>query len=135
VVDVRGVAVDVCGKCRGVALDAGELQQLQHEAEVARAHKHENATLDLHPKVKLGVVPACTKCRRKTRPEHGFVWDERLYCGSCAPEGSVPYTDELTRAHPSEEPSLTGTYGGVMGDAAGGPRQSALSWLLSKLIS
>lgn len=129
VVEALGVAVEVCSDCAGVALDPGELQQLQRAADA-----HRNEPLDLRPKVRLKVVPGCTACQRRVKPQHGFVWEEQLYCGSCAPEGAVPYTEDMSRAAPSAESSLpenSGHTAAMAADATG----SALMWLFSRVFS
>lgn len=148
VVDVRGVKVDLCVKCQGAGLDAAALARLLPEAvrapeatpapEAPPAPEAVEARallgMDLRPKVRLGDVPVCTACQRKVKPRYGFVWEERLYCGSCAPQGSTPYTDELTKARPSEEPDLVhyfGETGRPLSRAYGG---SAIAWLLSKIL-
>lgn len=128
VVEALGVAMDVCSDCAGVALDPGELQQLQRAAEAYR-----NEPLDVRPKVRLGVVQACAECKRGLKPKYGFVWEERLYCGSCAPEGSVPFSEELAKATPSEAPSApqaSGYNAAIAADATG----SALTWLFSRMF-
>jgi Zn-finger nucleic acid-binding protein len=128
VVEALGVAVEVCSDCAGVALDPGELQQLQRAAET-----HRNEPLDVRPKVRLGVVQACAECKRGLKPKYGFVWEERLYCGSCAPEGSVPFSEELAKATPSEVSSVLRNHGynAAMGADATG---SALTWLFSRVF-
>ncbi|WP_407739909.1 zf-TFIIB domain-containing protein [Hyalangium sp.] len=130
VLEALGIKVDVCAGCSGVGLDAGELQQL-HEA--AAAYRDEG--LDLRPKVQPDTPARCAACERKLKPEHAFVWEERFYCGSCAPEGAAPYTAELTKARPSAMPDVGrgryGLAGGTLDDTA---TESALLWLFSKLF-
>jgi Zn-finger nucleic acid-binding protein len=131
VLEALGVKVDVCGGCSGVGLDAGELEQLRQAAEASR-----NEGLDLRPKVPRDAPPRCASCERKLKPEHAFVWEERFYCGSCAPEGSAPYTAELAKARPSAMPDIgRGRYGLAGGSLDDTPTESALVWLLSKLFS
>ncbi|NOK13807.1 zf-TFIIB domain-containing protein [Corallococcus exercitus] len=139
-VELRDVAVDVCGKCRGVALDAEELARLQKAAEPEPRpqqppptadfeHEYEDRrSLNLLPRVRIGDEPACMTCGRRMDARYGFVWEERLYCGSCAPEGSAPYTDELTKAQPSE------TYGRRARHLNNSAAESAVVWLLSKIF-
>jgi Zn-finger nucleic acid-binding protein len=130
VLETLGVKVDVCGKCSGVGLDAGELEQL-HEA----AARYRDEGLSLRPKVRAGTPSRCASCKRWLKPEHAFVWGERFYCGSCAPTGSAPYIDELTKARPSAQPSIGrgryGMRGGKLDDTA---TESTLLWLFSKLF-
>jgi Zn-finger nucleic acid-binding protein len=128
VLKALGVAVEVCSDCAGVALDPGELQQLEEAAQ-----SHRNEPLDLRPKVKLGVVPGCAECKRRVKPQHGFVHEEKLYCGSCAPEGAVPFTEDMSRAEPSAEfstPENTGYTAAMAADATG----SSLMWLFSRMF-
>jgi Zn-finger nucleic acid-binding protein len=140
-VELRDVTVDACGKCRGVALDAEELARIQKVVETpARRETAPIAAADfehdydapkgfsLLPKVRLDEEPRCGTCNRKVDPHYGFVFEERLYCGSCAPEGSAPYTDELTRAQPSE------TYGRRARHLNNSAAESAVVWFLSKLF-
>jgi Zn-finger nucleic acid-binding protein len=145
-VELRDLTVEVCGKCQGVALDAQEAARILEAAAPRPAPKQEEepplqaadfepeyepparSTVDLLPKVRLGDVPMCTTCGRKLNPRYGFVLEERLYCGSCAPEGAAPYTDELTKARPSE------TYGRRARHLNNGAAESAVVWLLSKLF-
>jgi Zn-finger nucleic acid-binding protein len=130
VLEVLGILVDVCPQCSGAGLDAGELHQL-HEA----AAFHRDEGLDLHLKVRPGTPHRCARCRRKLKPEHAFVWDEKFYCGSCAPRGAAPYTAELTKARPSAQPSIgRGRYGYSGGKLDDTPTETALVWLFNKLF-
>ncbi|MBZ4421429.1 zf-TFIIB domain-containing protein [Myxococcus sp. RHST-1-4] len=128
VVEALGVAVEVCSDCAGVALDPGELRQLQRAAEAYR-----NEPLDVRPRLRLGVTPGCAACRRNVKPKYGFVWEEKLYCGSCAPEGSVPFSDDLSKAEPSAGyfAQHDSGYTAASGTDATG---SALMWLFSRVF-
>lgn len=131
VLEALGIQVDVCPQCSGVGLDAGELQQLRASAEAAR-----DEGLDLRPRVQPGTPPRCTACQRRLKPEHAFIWDERFYCGSCAPEGAAPHTGELTKARPSAQPGIgRGRYGASGGKLDDTPTESALLWLFNKPFS
>ncbi|MDY7230629.1 zf-TFIIB domain-containing protein [Hyalangium rubrum] len=128
---VHGIEVDVCPDCRGVALDKGELEHLQQEAEQER-----DGGLDLKPKLEPQNLqkPQCMTCKRKLKLEHAFVYDTRLYCGSCAPQGSAPYSVELARASPSLQPTV-GTYlQGGGGWTAADPISYAIGWLFSSML-
>lgn len=128
VLEALGIKVDVCGGCGGVGLDAGELQQLR---EAAAAYRDEG--LDLRLKVRPNTPGHCATCERRLKPEHAFVWEERFYCGSCAPEGAAPYTAELTKARPTYMPDVgENEYDddGLLDEGG----ESALGWLLSKLF-
>jgi Zn-finger nucleic acid-binding protein len=140
-VELRDVTVEACGKCRGIALDAEELARVLKAAEppptreaapIAADFEHEYEAapsgFSLLPKVRLDEVPTCGTCARKLDPRYGFVFEERLYCGSCAPEGSTPYTDEMTRARPSE------TYGRRSRHLNNSAAESAVVWFLSKIF-
>ena len=130
VVEALGVKMDVCSGCSGVGLDAGEFQQLHQAAE---AHREE--WLDLRPAVQPETPSRCASCERKLKPEHAFVWEESFYCGSCAPEGSSPFTAELTKARPSALPNVgRGRYGTRGPSLDAGPTESALVWLLGKMF-
>ena len=131
VIEALGILVDVCPQCSGVGLDAGELHQLHEAAEAYR-----NEGLDLRPRVRPGTPHRCARCRRKLKPEHAFVWDEKFYCGSCAPKGAAPYTGELSKARPSAMPSIgRGKYGGERGELDDTPTEAALLWFFNKLFS
>ncbi|HEX8703571.1 MAG TPA: zf-TFIIB domain-containing protein [Myxococcaceae bacterium] len=97
---VHGVEVDICPGCRGVALDAGELEVLSQADEASRAEGLELAPLREAQRL---IKPKCTTCQRKLQLEHAFTLEDQLYCGSCAPEGCAPYEVELTRAIPTLE--------------------------------
>ncbi|WP_224365995.1 TFIIB-type zinc ribbon-containing protein [Hyalangium versicolor] len=124
VLEAFNVKVDVCDGCGGVALDAGELEQL-HEA----ATVHRDDGLPPPSQVPSDTPTRCLSCKRKLKPEHAFVWEGRFYCGSCAPEGAAPFTAELTRARPTAQGSIGAAR---LGDT---PTESALVWLFSKIFS
>ncbi|MFY2557914.1 zf-TFIIB domain-containing protein [Corallococcus terminator] len=132
VVQVLGVTVEVCSDCAGVALDPGELQQLQQAAAT-----HRNAPLDVRPTLKMGRTTSCAECKREVKPRYGFVYEEALYCGSCAPEGSAPFTDELTKASPTSEmdtPHASGYTGAMTAQYTGDATGSALMWLFGRVF-
>lgn len=39
----------------------------------------------------------CSECGREVAPEAAFVDEDKLFCGSCAPKGSVPARVELSQ--------------------------------------
>lgn len=39
----------------------------------------------------------CTECGREVAPDAAFSSEDKLYCGSCAPPGSVPARVELAQ--------------------------------------
>lgn len=130
VTKVNGVEVDVCPGCHGVALDKGELEQLLRASEEER-----DRGLDLRPQVEPQRLqaPRCAGCERKLQLEHAFTYDSALYCGSCAPEGAVPFDVELAKSSPSLAPTV-GTYlQGGTGWTAADPISYAVGWLFSKL--
>lgn len=130
VIEALGVKVDVCSGCSGVGLDAGELQQLHQAAEAYR-----DEGLDLRPQVRAGTPSRCTSCKRTLKPQHAFVWDEKFYCGSCAPDGASPYDVNLTKAGPTEpsiHPSPDGYSNQIPLNETGS--ESALVWLINKLF-
>lgn len=132
VIEELGVKVDVCGGCSGVALDAGELEQL-HQA--ATAYRDE--LLPSHPRdASLSADRSyCASCERKLKAEHAFVWESRFYCGSCAPSGAAPFDTDLSKPRPSAMPSIgAGRYGYARGKLDDGPAESAFLWLFSKLF-
>ncbi|WP_257446837.1 zf-TFIIB domain-containing protein [Archangium lipolyticum] len=132
------VAVDVCTRCQGVALDPGELEVLQQAAEAER----ETWLEEMHegPKVLETTASTCAGCGRPLKPQHAFTWEERTWCGSCAPAGASPVEIRLTPRTPNGgldadlsdlyQSGRTGMALEVVGDAV----SSAFSWLFSKLL-
>jgi Zn-finger nucleic acid-binding protein len=129
VLEALGVKVDVCAGCSGVALDAGELQLLHQAAAASR-----DEAWELRPSVQPGTPSHCASCERTLKPEHAFVWEERFYCGSCAPEGAAPFNAELTKARPSAMPNIGRGRYGTRGSLDDSPTESALLWLFSKMF-
>ena len=129
VIEALGIKVDVCCGCSGVGLDAGELQQLNQAAEAYR-----DEGLELRPQVQSGTPSRCAACKRTLKPEHAFVWDEKFYCGSCAPQGAAPFDVELAKARPSAQPSVGSGRYGLRGELDDTPSESALLWLFNKLF-
>ncbi|MFP2960880.1 zf-TFIIB domain-containing protein [Myxococcus sp. 1LA] len=129
VVEVFGVPMEVCSGCAGVALDAGELQQLRDAVET-----HRNEPLDARARVRLEERPCCTACRRNLKLEHGFVSDERLYCGSCAPAGSAPYSETFSPSR-GDVPLFVPTRRGGQSLNIDGYAAKGLMWLLHKMFT
>ncbi|WP_141619879.1 zf-TFIIB domain-containing protein [Myxococcus sp. AB036A] len=127
VVEVFGVPMEVCSGCAGVALDEGELQQLQDAVETYR-----DEPLDARATVRLEGPPCCTACRRKLRLEHGFVAEERLYCGSCAPSGATPYRETFS-SH--DIPMFVPTRRGGKTFNLAGYASEGLMWLLHRMLT
>jgi hypothetical protein len=91
--------------------------------------------LDLRPRVHPDTPSRCVSCERALKPEHAFVWDEKFYCGSCAPKGAAPFDVELAKARPSAQPSIgRGRYGYRGGSLDDTATESALLWLINKLF-
>jgi Zn-finger nucleic acid-binding protein len=140
VAEVHGVKVDICVPCRGIGLDAGELELLE-----AAAKRERFLEFDLKPQVPqaAGAPMQCVTCRRALQPQYAFACDNQLYCGSCAPEGASPYDVELTKADPGST-SLTHhsfyTMDGTLRTIHTGPTATGdavsggLAWLFSKLL-
>jgi Zn-finger nucleic acid-binding protein len=138
VAEVSGIKVDVCTKCCGIGLDAGELEQLQ-------ATVHKERLLELNSRSQPTRAPdgsivamTCEICARKLKPQHAFTWDAKFYCGSCAPSEAAPYDVELTRADPSALPSRGSYYYGTRSPFAPNLGKDSvgegLAWLFSKLL-
>ncbi|QRK14126.1 zf-TFIIB domain-containing protein [Archangium violaceum] len=103
VTPVLGVPVDVCTRCGGVGLDAGELEQLQRV--VARARDAGPQAHDEEPdglKQDLEMKP-CAGCRRVLKPAHAFAWQDKTWCGSCAPSEASPVEVKLTPYDPDTD--------------------------------
>ncbi|WP_426751823.1 zf-TFIIB domain-containing protein [Myxococcus sp. Y35] len=128
VVEALGVPMEVCADCAGVALDAGELELLE---EAVEAYRNEPITTTVRPSVKIQGRPSCTTCQRNLRPEHGFVWEDAFYCGSCAPSGAIPFTNELNRE--DFIPLFVPTSDGGAALNVGGFASAALRWLFQEL--
>jgi len=127
VVEALGVPLEVCAGCAGVALDAGELELLQDAVE-----EYRNEPLNVRPSVNIEGRPSCTTCKRNLRPQHGFVWEDALYCGSCAPSGAIPFTDELNREDgyiPLVVPTKKGASLNIDGFIS-----AAVAWLFRELM-
>lgn len=127
VVEAFGVPLEVCSGCAGVALDDGELQQLQTAVETYR-----DEPLDARPKVRHEDPPCCVVCQRRLRLEHGFVADESLFCGSCAPSGSTPYSERFS-SH--SIPMFVPTRRGGRSLNLDGYASHGLMWLLHRMFT
>jgi|SRR6218665_574748 len=131
VAKVHDVEVDVCTHCNGVALDAGELEQLQKLARAAREQE-----FNLKPKLEPETLPKsqCATCKRTVKLKHAFTLDNQLYCGSCAPSGSAPYDPTLARPSPSMEPSSSVAVIQTARWSPVDPISSALDWFISRIV-
>jgi Zn-finger nucleic acid-binding protein len=142
VAEVSGVKVDVCTTCRGIGLDAGELEQLRAAVQAA-VQKERLLELERRPQPIRGpdgtiVAVLCATCARKLKPQHAFTWDDQFYCGSCAPSEAAPYDVELTKADPSALPMRGNYYYGSRSpwepnlgrDRVG----EGIAWLFSKIL-
>ncbi|WP_224240275.1 zf-TFIIB domain-containing protein [Hyalangium gracile] len=103
---VDGVRVDVCTGCKGMALDKDGLTQLQKI--VAERRPAKPVTKPKEEPKNLTKAP-CAACQRKLLLKYAFVYDSKIYCGSCAPPGAAPFNVDLAKASPTLAPSL-GTY-------------------------
>ncbi len=126
VVEAMGVPMEVCSGCAGVALDAGELEQLQEAVEAYR-----NEPLDARAKVRIEGKPHCIGCRRNLQLQHGFVFNEQLFCGSCAPRESTPYSerfshDDIPLTVPTRRGGEAFNFEGYIG--------AGLKWLLHRMF-
>lgn len=120
VTHIRGVEVDVCVRCHGMALDTGELEQLLERAgdEPAPAPPAPAAPARKQDK------PRCASCQRALRLEHAFTSGGKLYCGSCAPEEASPY-DAALAPHAAQDGGQPAT--------STDPVSRALGWLFSHI--
>ena len=134
---VAEVPVDVCTRCHGVALEAGKLEVLQQPSGTEHKILRE-PPLD-RPEPPEFSASACAGCGRELKPQHAFGWEDRVWCGSCAPSGASPVELRLTaRDSNVVDPDLSGVlhHGrtgaglGVAGDAV----NAAFPWLFSKLM-
>jgi Zn-finger nucleic acid-binding protein len=102
---VHGVRVDVCTGCKGLALDATGLEQLQR---IVAERRPTMPVKPQEPPKHLTKAP-CAACKRKLLLKHAFTYDSKLYCGSCAPSGAAPFDLEMAKSSPSLAPTL-GSY-------------------------
>ncbi|ADO71593.1 zf-TFIIB domain-containing protein [Stigmatella aurantiaca] len=122
VTHVRGVEVDVCVHCHGMALDPGELEQLLERA----GDEPFTAPEPTAPPQKKA-KPRCASCQRTLQIEHAFTSGGKLYCGSCAPTEASPYDAELARISSSPMPTTDRNSPSKPTD----PISRALGWLFS----
>ncbi len=133
------VPVDVCTGCRGVGLDAGELELLLRAAKEAP---------DPWPLERDASTPQpepeppdshCARCRRELEPEHAFSWEGKTWCGSCAPRGASPVKATLTPYDPwnDEYDDLASSDNRLRGRERRNALpevEGALMWFFSKLL-
>jgi Zn-finger nucleic acid-binding protein len=122
VTHIRGVEVDVCVRCHGMALDTGELELLLERAGGAPRPAPQEPAAPVRKKDK----PRCASCQRALRLEHAFTSGGKLYCGSCAPAEASPYDADLA-PHAAQ--------GGGRPAASTDPVSRALGWLFSHVNS
>jgi Zn-finger nucleic acid-binding protein len=135
VAEVSGVKVDICTACRGIGLDAGELEQLQASMKQERFLELELRPPPARAQNAAATAPmACATCARKLKPQHAFTWDARFYCGSCAPSEAAPYEVELTKAAPGHSLGYSAGDDLAALGLAQGPISVGLTWLFSKLF-
>lgn len=100
---IEGVRVDVCTGCKGLAMDTAGMQTLvkiaaeRHPARPSDKPKQE-------PKV-LTKAPCCA-CDRKYLLKYTFTYDGKIFCGSCAPSGAAPFSEDVAQASHSLAPAL-----------------------------
>jgi len=100
---VHKLRVDICTGCHGMALDPSGMEQLQQIAAENRPRKPVVTTKEL---LKTLTKAPCAGCQRKLLLKHTFTYDNKIYCGSCAPAGAAPFDIELVKASPSLAPAL-----------------------------
>ncbi|SEU34619.1 Transcription factor zinc-finger [Stigmatella erecta] len=131
VAKVHGLRMDICPSCNGMALDSSGLERLQQIAAENRPRKPVVTTQELLKTLKKA---PCSACQRKQLLKHTFTYDNKLYCGSCAPAGAAPFDIELARASPALAPALgiylTGNED-VMADAV----SMGITWLFKTAAS
>jgi Zn-finger nucleic acid-binding protein len=117
---IRGVEVDVCVRCHGMALDTGELEQLLERAGDA-PQRPAPAPTRAAP-VRKQDKARCASCERALKLEHAFSSGGKLYCGSCAPADASPY-DAESAPHAAQDDGRSA--------ASTDPVSRALGWLFS----
>ncbi|HEX5749360.1 MAG TPA: zf-TFIIB domain-containing protein [Archangium sp.] len=139
VAKVAEVPVDVCTSCRGVGLDAGELELLLRMPKAAP---------DPWPPARGKGPPepappedSCAGCHRELKRAHAFAWEDKHWCGSCAPKGASPVEVALTPYDPQTDDSFLPPQVLTLrerNDKPAGPTraevESALVWFFSKLL-
>jgi Zn-finger nucleic acid-binding protein len=142
IAELAGVKVDMCGECHGVALDPGELDMLLRGADLDGDGRPDdedgdgipdNAPATPQPQERKRTKPVCTSCQRKLNLDYAFAWAGKLYCGSCAPEGASPYSDELARTSPELSQNIQPTLAEQISRKSHDPVTFALKWFVAKL--
>ncbi len=100
---VHDLRVDICTGCNGLALDPSGLEKLQQIAAENRPRKPVVSTQELLKTLKKA---PCAGCKRQYLLKHSFTYDNKIYCGSCAPGGASPFDIELAKASPTLAPTL-----------------------------
>lgn len=138
VATVAEVPVDVCIGCRGVGLDAGELELLLRAPKPAPSPWP--PVPETSPPEEVRLDGSCARCRRELKRKHAFSWEGKSWCGSCAPRGASPVEAKLTPYDPQtddtilplslyDEESHHRPLKNVLPEV-----ESALVWLFSKLL-
>jgi Zn-finger nucleic acid-binding protein len=125
---VDSVRVDVCTSCKGMALDKEGMEQLQKI--VAERRPAKPVTKPKEEPKNLTKAP-CASCGRKLLLKHAFTDDAKLFCGSCAPPGAVPFSMDMAKNSPTLAPTLA-TY--LTGDEEAPPDTDTVSMGISMLF-
>jgi Zn-finger nucleic acid-binding protein len=115
------ISVDVCPPCQGVLFDPGELRELRTRMARVPAPATEREVLSHFE---------CESCGKRVQWRHGFEWDSKYHCGSCAPRGSASLDETLTR-HPS---GLVASEDTAPGDSGFGTALLGLAAYVSALV-
>jgi Zn-finger nucleic acid-binding protein len=101
---VEGVRVDVCSGCHGVALDAAGFEQLLKLVAQRRPTRPAPTPKAAPPQL---TKAGCSACQRKLLLKHSFTYDNKLFCGSCAPRDATPFDVDMARASPALAQALS----------------------------
>lgn len=128
---VHELRVDLCTGCNGMALDAAGLEKLQRIAAENRPRKPKVTPEELKKTLKKA---PCAGCKRQLLLKHSFLYDNKIFCGSCAPGGAAPFDIDMARASPTLAPSL-GVYLTGNEDLMGDAVSTGVTWLFKSAAS
>ncbi|WP_257449415.1 TFIIB-type zinc ribbon-containing protein [Archangium lipolyticum] len=76
-------AIDVCPRCEGVWLDAGEFELLEGVTNPQARPAGETPPV---------AALRCSACRKGLQPRDAFAYEGDVYCATCRPPGAIQFT-------------------------------------------
>ena len=101
---IEDMRVDVCSGCKGVAMDTESMTKLMQIVAERRPSRPSDKP---KPEAKVLTKAPCVACDRKYLLKYTFIDDGKIYCGSCAPVGSAPFTEDIALANRTLAPALS----------------------------